>query len=199
MPPRRPRRPIGHRPLGPRRRPPASPRGRQLNPRLQRELRRANHLMSIGDHANAAEIFKQLAQHARDRGIAGPGAMLLMRAAHAYLLSGRVQDADTQLEQALKAFETAGQLPAAMREGQRYADLLEAEGYSEEAETLRETLAQRFSGSPTSNELEEDQGTFPEKCPYCGASMSLEQISSRGARAAECHYCGSVVLPRKAD
>ncbi len=199
MPPRRPRRPFGRRPLGPRRRPPRGPRGRQLNPRLQRELRRANHLMSIGDHANAAEIFIQLAEHARDRAIHGPGAMLLMRAAHAYLMAGRVQDADTQFERALKAFEAAGHIPAAMREGQRYAEMLEGEGYPDEAQALRETLAQRFSGNPASEEPEEDQGTFPEKCPYCGASMSLEQISSRGARVAECHYCGSVVLPRKAE
>ena len=195
MPPRRPRRP-----LGPRRRPPIGPRTRQLDPRLQRELRRANHLMSIGDHANAAEIFIQLAEHARDRAIMGPGAMLLMRAAHAYLMGGRPQDADMQVERALKAFEAAGRIPAAVREGHQFADLLEAEGLTEEAQQLRQEVAQRFGAASLSPaEPEEDRGAFPEKCPYCGASMSLEQISSRGARAADCHYCGSVVLPRKAE
>jgi hypothetical protein len=156
--------------------------------------------MSIGDHANAAEIFIQLAEHARDRAIMGPGAMLLMRAAHSYLMAGRPQDADNQLQRALKAFEAAGRMPAAMREGQHFADMLEGEGYTEEAKLLRQDLQERIGAASLSPaEPEEDRGVFPEKCPYCGASMSLEQISSRGARAAECHYCGSVVLPRKAE
>jgi hypothetical protein len=156
--------------------------------------------MSIGDHANAAEIFIQLAEHARDRAIMGPGAMLLMRAAHAYLMAGRQQDADTQLQRALKAFEAAGRLPAAIREGQRFADMLESEGYAEEAKLLRQDLQEGLGQlSEATEEPENDQGAFPEKCPYCGASMSLEQISSRGLRAAECHYCGSVVLPRQAE
>lgn len=198
MPPRKPRRP--RRPLGPRRRPPGGPRARQLNPRLQRELRRANHLMSIGDHANAAEIFIQLAEHARDRGIMGPGAMLLMRAAHAYLMAGRLQDADTQLQRTLKAFEVAGRMPAAIREGRRFADMLESEGYAEEAKLLRQDLQERLGQlSEQPEDPDVNQGAFPEKCPYCGASMSLEQINSRGARAAKCQYCGSVVLPRKAE
>lgn len=192
MPPRRPRRPRG------RGRPRAPGVGRQLNPRLQRELRRANHLMSRGEHENAAQIFHSLAQRAQDRGILGPAAMMFLQTAHAFLLGGQVEQAIEQGSNGLKLFAADRRWPAVRREGERLADALEREGYGEEAQELRAWVAERLSGqSPPSREEHATRAQLPEKCPYCGASMSLEQM--RGAQAAECRYCGSVVLPSQMD
>jgi len=175
--------------------------GRMLNPRLQRELRRANHLLAVGDHLNAAHIFVSLAERARDVGIIYPAPMLFMQAAHAFLLGEEfdlsLQNAQTGLE-LLAAQERWRALDHA---GNRYIDELQNAGQREPAGKLRAWLDENLQGkaieepAPSDNA---DEAQLPEKCPYCGGSLSLEQINA-GGRAAECQYCGSVVLPRSAD
>jgi hypothetical protein len=173
-------------------------RGRMLNPRLQRELRRANHLLAIGDHANAGRIFQDLALRARDHDIIYPAPMLFIRAAHAYLLG---EDFDLSLESAEAGFDMliAQERWRALRfESDAYLQELEAAGKKKEADELRAHL--KASPVPAAAPEEETQATtLPEKCPYCGASMSLEQINAGGGKAAECGYCGSVVVPRLAE
>lgn len=168
--------------------------GRSLNPRVQRELRRANHLMAMGEHANAATIFVTIAEKARDLGIVYPAPMLFMQAAHAFLLGEQVDPSIEQARTGLEMLAAQERWRALKREGERYIQLLGAEGHKEQAQSLRTWLDGALKGqaleAPTAN------GELPEKCPYCGASMSMEQINAGGGRAAECHYCGSVVLPR---
>jgi hypothetical protein len=77
-------------------------RGRILNPRLQRELRRANHLLAVGDHLNAGRIFQDLALRAHDHDIVYPAPMLFMRAAYAFLLG---ESFDTSIENARLGME----------------------------------------------------------------------------------------------
>lgn len=202
MPPRHPRRPLrpplGRRPFGPR----PGRAARQLNPRLQRELRRANHLLNTGQHANAAEIFIKLGERARDLGIAGPAPMLLMRAAHALLLGALIERSTQQAYAALGLLADAGRWLAVQRESQHYLEALDGGGYSDETAKLRQWLDEKIGAYIPADRKQNPEDTrerFPEKCPYCGASMSLEQVNTRVARAAECHYCGSVVLATQKD
>lgn len=170
--------------------------GRALNPRVQRELRRANHLMAVGQHLNAAEIFVDIAQRALDIGIVYPAPMLFMQAAHAYLLGEAFDKSIAQATTGLDLLAAQERRGALNSEGTRYIESLGGAGREEEAETFRAWLKDRLQGSWAESEPEKQ---LPEKCPYCGASMSLEQIHAGASGAAECQYCGSVVLPRTHD
>lgn len=174
--------------------------GRMLNPRLQRELRRANHLMSTGDHVNAGHIFQSLAQGARDIDLIYPAPMLFMRAAQAFLLGESFELSTENAQAGLEMLGAQERWPALRHEGLHYIDSLQAEGKADKAQEMREWLEDMLQGKPAEkSEESESKAALPEKCPYCGASMSMEQISAAGGKAAECHYCGSVVLPRPGE
>lgn len=190
------RRPFGRRPvrrlMG--RRP---PRGgaRPLNPRWQRELRRANHLLNVGEHASAADIFLSLAQRARDRAILGPAAFLFLQAGRASFLAEDIEPGIKEAQIGLKMLIDEGRWPAFHREGRRFAQGLEEAGHGAPAAEFRDWLQKNLENerAQTSAAKTPKAGQIPEICPYCGASMSLEQVNAR-TQAAECHYCGSVVL-----
>ncbi len=176
--------------------------GRMLNPRLQRELRRANHLMSTGDLVNAGHIFQSLAQGARDIDLIYPAPMLFMRAAQAFLLGESFELSIENAQAGLEMFAAQERWPALRHEGARYIESLEAEGKTDETEEMRAWLDDVLQGKPSEevkSEVSKKNTSLPEKCPCCGASMSLEQISAAGGKAAECHYCGSVILPRPGE
>jgi hypothetical protein len=170
--------------------------GRSLNPRVQRELRRANHLMAIGQHLNAAEIFTDIAKRAQDIGIVYPAPMLFMQAAHAYLLGDAFEQSVEQATSGLELLAAQERRGALQHEGKHFIEALEGAGKKDEAEHIRAWLRDRLQG-----EFEESKSpeTLPEKCPYCGASMSLEQVQAGSKQAAQCQYCGSVVLPRSQE
>lgn len=198
---RGPRRPFRRRPRTPRRRRHAL-HGRPLNPRLQRELRRANQLINKGEHFNAANIFLSLAERARDRGILQPASMLFLQAAYAYVLGNKVDAALERAYQGLEMLAADMRWQTLSREGERIGLALEEEGHQKQAEELRSWLGEKLKGqSRAMSPVPSKKSSFqlPEKCPYCGASMSMEQLNAGGARAAECHYCGSVVLPSQID
>ncbi|MEX1247633.1 MAG: hypothetical protein WEA61_04060 [Anaerolineales bacterium] len=168
--------------------------GRALNPRVQRELRRANHLMAIGQHLNAAEIFVDIAQRAQDIGIVYPAPMLLMQAAHAYLLGEAYKQSIEQATAGLELLAAQERRGALRHEGNRFIEALESGGRKEDVQHFGNWLQDKMQGSIVDERP--SAAHLPEKCPYCGASMSLEQVQAGGSRAAECQYCGSVVLPR---
>lgn len=167
--------------------------GRSINPRVQRELRRANHLMSVGEHLNAAEIFLRVANKARDLGIIYPAPMLLMQAAHANLLGESFEPSVEQARAGLGLLADQERWHALKYEGERYIEGLESAGRKQEGQELSVWLHAALDGKT----LEPPQtGQLPEKCPYCGATFSLEQIQAGGNQAAQCQYCGSVVQVR---
>jgi len=196
---RGPRRPFGRGPRLPRR---GNAQGRPLNPRLQKELRRANHLMSKGEHVNAASIFLSLAARAQDRGILQPASMLFLQAAYAYILAADVKSALEYGYDGLEIIATDENWASLNQEGRRLESSLQEGGFQKEADELLIWLSKQLDGLALPTPETADQThrlVLPEKCPYCGASMSLEQVNAGGAKAAECHYCASVVLPTQID
>lgn len=171
--------------------------GRALNPRVQRELRRANHLMAVGEHLNAAEIFVEIAKRAQDIGIVYPAPMLFLRAAHACLLGEAFAQSVEQARTGFELLADQERWRALKHEGARYIDELEAAGQKDEAQKLHTWLNGTLEGQELGASA--PQGQLPEKCPYCGASMSLEAINAARGQAAECQYCGSVLLPRNEE
>ncbi|HEY7615621.1 MAG TPA: hypothetical protein VH744_02365 [Terriglobales bacterium] len=163
---------------------------------MQRELRRANHLMAVGNHLNAAEIFMDIAARALDIGIVYPAPMLLMQAAHALLLGDAYEKSIEQATKGLELLAAQERANALHFEGVRYVEALEAAGRQKDAEDFRRWLQDRV---PLNETEQKAAMQLPEKCPYCGASMSLEEVNTRSGQAAECQYCGSVVLPRNIE
>ncbi|HRN50963.1 MAG TPA: hypothetical protein PLC52_08815 [Anaerolineales bacterium] len=182
------RRPVAERMKDFKERKPRGPlvAGRSLNPRQQKELRRANHLLSIGDHANAAILFEDMAGRAHDRSILYPAAMLLMQAAHAHLMA---EAAEASLVAARRGFELLASQErwhTLQHEGQRYLGELRAAQHAEPAEQLAAWIAATLPATLPAAQPTSDT------CPYCGAHGSLEALAA--GRASSCRYCGSVVL-----
>lgn len=197
------RRPGGRgkrRPAHPQQRPPKRLASRQLNPKLQKELKRANHLLQNGEHKNAAQIFLILGENAQDRGILFPAAMLFSQSAKANLLADEVQESLKQIQRGLNLFAANHRWRAFQDEGQEFIIALQNSGFEGEAEELTLWMRDKSVDFPGNiNGRESSKIIFPNKCPYCGASMSLEQIKSSRQSATECKYCGSVVLAQQID
>ena len=165
--------------------------GRSLNPRVQRELRRANHLMAIGEHMNAAQIFVSIANQARDLGIVYPAPMLLLQAAHAYLLGEQFKESLEQAKAGLELLTAQERWKALQEAGEGYIQALQGAGKTRDAQQLQTWLTTCLQGKAVETAT---VAQLPERCPYCGASMSLAQINAGSGQAAACQYCGSVVL-----
>ncbi len=89
---------------------------------------------------------------------------------------------------------------ASSSEYQRIRETLESEGFAEALHQIENWADETgLVVSKTRGTSKDSETTFqlPEKCPYCGASLSLEQLTAGGRQAAECHYCASVILPTK--
>jgi aconitase A len=154
--------------------------------------------MSKGEHSNAANIFLSLAERARDLGIMQPASMLFLQSAHAYILAGEVDSAVENAHIGLSMLADADNWPDLRHQAERISELMSAEGFSNQVADMKAWLEKKIKEAPADVTTQHDQksaSTIPEKCPYCGATMSLDQINAAGAKAAECRYCGSVVLP----
>ncbi len=166
---------------------------RQLNPRLQRELQRANHLMRNGNHANAAQIFINLGEGAQDLGILMPASRLFLQASMALLLANQVEDSLAEALKGLRLLAANQQGSAFQIEGNRMIEAFRDSGQQEGATQLSDFLASKGGDLLTTKIKAEAKKGIPSKCPYCGASFSLEQIQSGRLRATECKYCSSIV------
>ena len=197
---RRPDRRGMRRPPNPKQRPPRRSASRQLDPKMQRELKRANHLLQNGAHKNAAQIFLNLGENALDKGILFPAAMLFSQTAKAYLLSNEIEDSGIQIRRALLLLSANHHWKAFKNEGEAIIVAMQNSGFENEAEELTQWMADKSLDHKESNTISKpSKATIPNKCPYCGASMSLEQIKSSRQSASECKYCGSVVLEQQID
>lgn len=173
---------------------------RQLNPKLQKELKRANHLLQNGAHNNAAKIFLNLGENAQDKGILFPAAMLFSQSARAFLLANEIPESLEQIQRGLNLLAANQRWRVFHNEGQSFIAAMQSSGFGSKADKLSIWMAEK-SGENTRKSLKEtsEKSEFPNKCPYCGASMSLEQIRSSRKLATECKYCGSVVLAQQID
>lgn len=182
------RRPLAERMKDFKQRKPRGPlvAGRSLNPRQQKELRRANHLLSIGDHANAAILFEDMAGRAHDRSIDYPAAMLLLQAAHAHLMAENAESSLAVARRGLEQLASQERWAQLHHEGQRYLAELRAAQPEAAADALAVWLTE---ATPQPLPAEKPAHDI---CPYCGAHGSLEPLAA--GRANSCRYCGSVVL-----
>jgi len=193
--PRRPRRP---------RRPPMDPRRRPARVPLQppRRLIRANARMEEGRYGDAAELFLQVSEGARRRGMPVRAAHLAIRASHALLADQRPQQAVDRLVGALRVLLRHGQVQRAAHVASSAAARLREEGLETEASELErrtDRLRQELSvgdaewHAPPALQSGPARGILPERCGGCGAPLVPGHVVWHEAHKAECPYCGSIL------
>ncbi|MBW8010022.1 MAG: hypothetical protein FVQ83_02110 [Chloroflexi bacterium] len=168
-----------------------------FKPRIQKELRRANHLNETGDHANAAVIFERLAIDAHDKNILRHAPMLYLQAAHAFILSSQVAEGVERARTGLEILAETGRWHALQNAGQRTANLLSELGFTDQAQEIDQWLEQNLAEHARINLSEGKQdfshGKLPPKCPYCGATVRPDETNWINSTSAECVYCGSTI------
>lgn len=158
-------------------------------------LRRAHEMMSIGEYAQAAALFEQLAQVAEARN--------RPRAPHLHLQAGRARFLNRQPAIALPHFRRglemllqAGRSIQAYRLGQCIIQELRQHNLEREA---REIAALVSSSVPAIAELPTERGLdvsaviLPTHCDSCGGPIRSPEVEWLDAHTAECPYCGSPV------
>lgn len=159
--------------------------GRSLNPRQQKELQRANHLLAVGDHVAAARIFEDMAGRAHDRAIVYPVPMLYLQAAHAYLLGEQLELSLQHARRGLEQLASQERWPLLQNESQRYLAELSVQ-HSQPAAAFQTWLSELIP-----QPLPDSSAPNADTCPYCGAHGSLEPLAA--GRATRCRYCASVL------
>jgi hypothetical protein len=191
------RRPLRRPPLF-RRRPPGRP---PLPPGVRRALAKANHLMAVGQFAEAADIFGQLSEQAEQRGMLVRAGDLALLASRAHFAAEGVESALEWARQALRLFVRGGRVGSVPRLLSRITAALQERGYDAEADQL-EREAERMLGQVGLSldqvrqqvpQVAESRGTLPARCSGCGASLVPDEVEWHDPYTAECLYCGTVV------
>ncbi len=176
-------------------------RGLQAEP-LQ-ALARANRLMEVGQHANAAAIFERLAQEALNHGFERQAPFLLLQAGRARLLAGQTQEGASRLREGLDWLARQGRWLALHRAGSRVVEDLHRMYQGPLAQEISTWLAAKQQGDDLlasqvlpDNDLDRQtvpRPRLPVKCPSCGAPVRPGEVEWFDEISAECAYCGGVM------
>jgi hypothetical protein len=162
------------------------------------ELIRANHLLDAGHPAEAAAIFANISSLAEQHNFPGRAAQLAARAAHAFLQAQDAQHGVASARRAMRLSITVGDWPRAVKLGQRTLAELEAHGFKDEANALRQEIEQHL----TQHGLSLTQATpleaalklhLPAQCPSCLGPVRSDEVDWIDDTSATCSYCGSTL------
>lgn len=158
-------------------------------------LRRAHEMMRLGEYAQAAMTFEQLAYAAE-----APNGL---RAPHLHLQAGRARLLNNQPAAALPHFKRGlellienGRYNQVYRAGQRIVQELKLRGLEREA---REIAALVGTSIPAIADMPTERGPdvaavlLPTHCESCGGPVRATEVEWLDSRTAECPYCGSPV------
>lgn len=164
--------------------------GQPVNPLFQE----ANRCLEMGNYAQAAAIFEQLAHTARPRN----AGHLYVEAGRAHLLAGQVQPAVLLFRRGLELLSERGRWVAVSRLGERVVQALRERGENEQADSFSAWLR----GQPVPEQLSGEQDRpaaparvprLPLKCPSCGGALDPRDVEWVDQFIVECDYCGSLV------
>jgi len=161
------------------------------------DLSRANQMLAVGGHQQAAALFAQLALQADRTGHPRQSANLYAQAAQA---AAEQPDRELALlygRAALKAFARLGMLLRVTGFLAAFSQLLRMKGMDSEANLLQ----LEFGGQPikVTTVQEEDASSaqpsarLPSACPQCGAPARSDEVEWIDEQSAECAYCGGVI------
>jgi tetratricopeptide (TPR) repeat protein len=192
------RRPFRRGLLFHRRPPPDRP---PLPPGVRRALTRANGLLAEGQFAEAADIFAELSEEARQRGMLVRAADLALQASRAHLFADDVEAALERAREALRLLVRGGRAGRVGRVLSRMTAALRQRGYDAQADQLEQEAAQALEGVGLSldevrqrvSQVAERRGTLPVQCGGCGARLVPDEVEWHDAHMAACLYCGTAI------
>jgi len=152
--------------------------------------------MELGEHANAAALFEQLARTAHDRNRLRQAPRLYLQAARGYILSKDIYQAEAQLWLGLKILAEQSNWVQLHRLGQRVIRELEEWGQPQLAQDLKTWLIKTLPQTdvPTQHGgVIAHRRQLPLKCPSCGGALIPDEFEWLDANSGECPFCGSTV------
>jgi len=160
----------------------------------QRMLQRAHRSMELGEHANAAALFEQLAREAHDRNRLRQAPRLYLQAARGYILAGDLRLADAQLWIGLRILAKQKNWLQLHIIGQRIIHELEEWGHQQLAQNVKIWLSDTLPNKNLPVQHEQiTHGLLPVKCPSCGGAILSDEVDWLDNNTGECPYCGSAV------
>jgi hypothetical protein len=162
-------------------------------------LQHAHELMELGNYAEAAVAFENLAHKAEERN--GPRApFLFLQAGSARIQLKQNAIGMGHLRHGLELFAASGRYHQLYRAGARIIRELKARGMEKEAQEIT-GLVQRnvpaISESPTQRGPDPSRVVLPTHCPSCGGPVRSDEVEWIDTVTAECSFCGSPIRVEK--
>lgn len=168
---------------------------RSAVPMISPALRRAHEMMSMGEYAQAAMTFEQLAHAAEMRD--GPRApYLYFQAGRARMLNNQPAAALPHLKHGLELLINSGRYNQLYKAGQRITQELKLRGLEREAREIADLVGASvpaLADMPTERGPDVAKVLLPTHCESCGGPIRSTEVEWLDARTAECPYCGSPV------
>lgn len=169
---------------------PFQPRARRLEQRVRHELRRANELVESGQFLEAADVFEHLAAIFRKRGMP-QFPQLLIQAGRARINGGDQETGTERIKTGIIALLEGGRLVRLARLRPGLQEFFLSRKLDAGWQEIQRLLDQAGLSTPTPARVQ--TARLPAKCPYCGASIILEELEESNTKDAICGYCGSLV------
>ena len=163
-----------------------------IPPPLLRRLQLAHGLMELGQHAQAATAFEELAAQGEQRGLP-QASRLYVQAGRAWAKAGQPARALERIRHGLADLKTAGRVGLVSSLAARLTMELSEMGFAAEAEALASEFEPHNSGSVSGWRPPASEVRLPEKCPYCGGTVRPDEVEWIGQAQALCNYCGSAI------
>jgi hypothetical protein len=150
--------------------------------------------MSLGDYAEAAELFERLSRSASRHGLK-VAPQLFLQAGRARILEGSVDLGMNNLREAMVQFSTTGQLERLPQIAQRITKELRSRGLVREAEQFDFDVKDLLNveALPIDPNPRKIRDPLPAKCPYCGGTVHPNEVEWVDPNHAVCSFCGSIV------
>lgn len=157
----------------------------------------ANQLLKTGQYRQAAPIFAQLAQSAREAGRVQKAATLYARSALAGAASRDAEFALLYTRQALQGLQDMGMLMRGSGVMAMILAELKSNGLSSVGTQLQHEFAGQFDEAALAPAFKaqapQPGARLPATCPQCGAPVKSNEVQWIDATSAECAYCGGVI------
>jgi hypothetical protein len=147
-------------------------------------------MMMDGEYAEAANVFKELAQGAENL-FPQRAPFLYLEAGRAAILSGDVKTGTAHLRRGLTILSTQGRFHRMQILGQRVVDELKARGLNAEAGEIADLMGANLPKEPPTQPIPVKRPVLPTHCPSCGGTVKPDEIEWIDKITAECDYCGS--------
>jgi len=165
------------------------------NPNIPPALQRAHELMELGNYAEAAIAFENLAHKVEER--MGPRApILFLQAGSASIQLKQNISGMGHLRHGLELFAASGRYHQLYRAGTRIIRELKTRGMEKEAQEITNLINRHIpaiSESPTQRGPDPVRVALPTHCRSCGGPVRSDEVDWIDAVTADCSFCGSPI------